>query len=62
MKLSPALRKHFQALGKKGGKARAASLTPQARTEGAKRAAAGRWGIKGEIAAPDGANGSITKA
>ncbi len=30
--------------GKKGGKARAASMTPEERTESAKRAAAARWG------------------
>jgi hypothetical protein len=29
--------------GLKGGKARAASMTPEARTEAAKRAAAARW-------------------
>lgn len=30
--------------GKKGGKARAAKLTPEQRSESAKRAAAARWG------------------
>lgn len=32
-----------KALGKKGGKARAAKLTPEQRTEIAKKAAAKRW-------------------
>ena len=34
--------------GKKGGKARAASLTPEERREIAKKAAAKRWGDKAE--------------
>jgi hypothetical protein len=34
------------AMGKKGGPARAASLTPERRTEIAKRAATKRWGKK----------------
>ena len=33
-----------KALGKKGGKARAAKLTPEQRSEIAKKAAAKRWG------------------
>lgn len=33
-----------QALGKKGGAARAASMTPERRAEVARRAAAKRWG------------------
>lgn len=37
------LRKHFQKLGKRGGTARAANLTPQQRQESAKKAAAARW-------------------
>lgn len=32
--------------GKKGGAARAAALTPERRSEIAKRAAAGRWGVR----------------
>jgi len=36
--------KAAQALGKKGGKARAASMTPERRAEIAKKAAAKRWG------------------
>jgi hypothetical protein len=36
--------KAAQALGKKGGKARAAKLTAEERAEIAKRAAAKRWG------------------
>lgn len=35
-----------KALGKKGGKARAASMTPERRTEIARKAAAKRWGSK----------------
>jgi len=35
--------KAAQAMGKKGGKARAASMTPERRTEIAKKAAASRW-------------------
>ncbi len=34
------------ALGKKGGKARAAGMTPERRAEVAKKAALGRWGDK----------------
>lgn len=34
-----------QAMGKKGGAARAASMTPERRAEIAKKAAAKRWGI-----------------
>lgn len=33
-----------KALGKKGGKARSASMTPQRRAEIARKAAAARWG------------------
>ena len=36
--------KAAQALGKKGGKARADAMTPERRAEIAKRAAASRWG------------------
>ncbi len=36
--------KAAQALGRKGGKARAAKLTPERRSEIARRAAAKRWG------------------
>ncbi len=36
--------KAAQALGRKGGKARAAKLTPERRSEIAKKAAAKRWG------------------
>lgn len=36
--------KAAQALGKKGGKARAEKMTPQRRAEIAKKAAASRWG------------------
>jgi hypothetical protein len=36
--------KSAQAMGKKGGKARAASMTPERRAEIAKAAAAKRWG------------------
>ena len=32
--------------GKKGGAARAAALTPEQRSEIAKKAAAGRWGVR----------------
>jgi hypothetical protein len=46
----PAKNPHAQALGKlggkKGGKARAAKLTPERRAEIAKKAAAARWGKK----------------
>lgn len=35
--------KAAQAMGKKGGKARAASMTPERRAEIAKKAAAKRW-------------------
>jgi hypothetical protein len=38
--------KAAQALGKKGGKARAASMTPERRAEIARKAAAKRWGSK----------------
>ena len=38
--------KAAQAMGKKGGKARAASMTPERRAEIAKKAAAKRWGAK----------------
>ena len=57
MKMSAALRKHYQAIGKKGGKARAASLTPQDRARAAKTAAEARWGIRDKIAAPGASNG-----
>ncbi|GHE06069.1 hypothetical protein GCM10008024_39260 [Allgaiera indica] len=36
--------KGAQALGKKGGKARAASMSPERRAEIARKAAAKRWG------------------
>jgi len=36
--------KAAQAMGRKGGAARAASMTPEQRAEVAKRAAAKRWG------------------
>lgn len=36
--------KAAQALGRKGGKARASSMTPERRAEIAKKAAAKRWG------------------
>ena len=39
--------KAAQAMGKKGGKARAASMTPERRAEIAKKAAAKRWGHSG---------------
>ena len=46
----PAKNPHAQALGKlgglKGGKARAAKLTPEQRAEIARRAAAARWAKK----------------
>jgi hypothetical protein len=38
--------------GKKGGKARAASLTPERRKEIAKKAAETRWGNKGDDTPP----------
>jgi len=38
--------KAAQALGRKGGKARAAKLTPEQRSEIARKAAAKRWGSK----------------
>ncbi len=38
--------KAAQELGRKGGKARAAKLTPERRREIAKKAAAKRWGYK----------------
>jgi hypothetical protein len=38
--------KAAQALGRKGGKARASSMTPERRAEIAKKAAAGRWKAK----------------
>ena len=38
--------KAAQALGKKGGKARAASMTPERRAEIARKAAEKRWGKK----------------
>ena len=48
----PAENPHAQALGKlgglKGGKARAAKLTPEQRAEIAKKAAAARWKRKSE--------------
>jgi hypothetical protein len=34
---------HAVALGKKGGKARAKNLTPQQRSEGARKAVLARW-------------------
>jgi hypothetical protein len=34
------------ALGRKGGKATAKNLTPEERTEAAKKAAAARWGAR----------------
>lgn len=34
--------------GKKGGKARAARMTPEARSEAARKAALARWGPDGE--------------
>ena len=37
-----------KALGKKGGAARAASMTPERRAEIAKKAAAKRWGARQE--------------
>lgn len=37
--------KAAQAMGKKGGAARAASMTPERRAEIAKKAAAKRWGF-----------------
>lgn len=40
----PADKAHHSAGGKKGGAARAASLTPEQRSEIAKKAAAKRWG------------------
>lgn len=40
--------KAAQALGKKGGAARAASMTPERRAEIAKKAAAKRWASKQE--------------
>ena len=36
---------HAKALGKKGGNARAAKLTPEERAEIARKAAAKRWGM-----------------
>jgi hypothetical protein len=36
------------ALGRKGGAARAAKMTPERRAEIAKKAAASRWGKRGE--------------
>lgn len=40
--------KAAQALGKRGGKARAASMTPERRKEIARKAAAKRWSKSGE--------------
>jgi len=41
-------KEHHSRGGKKGGAARAASLTPEQRSEIAKKAAAKRWGKHGE--------------
>jgi hypothetical protein len=38
-----------QAMGKKGGKARAASMSPERRAEIARKAAAKRWGAPDQI-------------
>jgi hypothetical protein len=38
------------ALGREGGKARAQNMTPDARKEGARKAAKARWGKKKEAA------------
>lgn len=54
------LKKHYQAIGRKGGKARAASMKPQDRASAAKAAAEARWGTKPEIAAPSASNDSET--
>lgn len=43
MKLSKEVRDAFKKLGKMGGKARSASLTPERRNAIAKQASAARW-------------------
>jgi len=53
--MKAALRKHFQKLGKRGGTAKAANLTPQQRVDAAKKAAAARWPKPSSVlAAPQG--------
>jgi hypothetical protein len=42
--MTSALREFFQAIGKTGGWRAAAKMTPTARAERAKKAAAARWG------------------
>jgi hypothetical protein len=42
------LSEYFAKLGKKGGKNRSGTLTPERRREIAKKAAAARWGTKGK--------------
>ena len=46
MKISPVLKKHLAGLGRRGGKASAASLSPQARTRRALKAARARWSAR----------------
>jgi hypothetical protein len=52
MKKKEVIREYFSKLGKKGGpkggKARTSALTPEQRSELARKAAAARWGKKGE--------------
>jgi hypothetical protein len=59
----PAKNPHAQALGKlgglKGGKARAAKLSPEKRSEIAKKAAAKRWGKKRSDSAQNAAGSSM---
>ncbi len=42
-RLPPELRKYLAALGRKGGKASGEALTPEERSERARKAAAARW-------------------
>lgn len=42
------LREYMSKLGKKGGKGRLASMTPEERSESAARAAKARWAVKRE--------------
>lgn len=43
--IPPAARAFFAKMGRKGGKKRAASMTPEARALAAQQAAQARWGV-----------------
>lgn len=49
MKLPKAVRRAFVALGKKGGKARAAALTKEQRSAIARKGGKARWRRNGEV-------------